>query len=171
MFDEALRRGFRPVLCLRRGHLGPERPITTPKIGIVGHADDARRQVQRAMERHPVARHVVGLGCSAGTGVLVRLTGEDAASSPFTAIAMNCPGTFCRELASRPDTAQHCTSRHQAHTAIARTMCTPGYSTDRGGAFDRLWPAFDQYILKSECASDSCERANSRPPPSHSTTN
>ena len=38
------------------------------------------------------ASAVLGMAHSAGTGVLVRLAGEDADASPFTAIAVNCPG-------------------------------------------------------------------------------
>jgi len=88
---EAIRRGWRPVIMLRRGHI-PGRPLKTPAFHVVGLASDARVQVAACRARWPSARHLAGVGHSAGTGVLVRMAGEDGEASPFVGFACNCPG-------------------------------------------------------------------------------
>ena len=87
----ALLRGLRPVVFLRRGHI-PGRPLTSPAFNPLGSSDDTRAMLSAVRRRFPLARALVAVAISAGTGVLVRFAGEEGGACPFAAIALNCPG-------------------------------------------------------------------------------
>jgi len=87
--SHAMVRGMRPVVLLRRGHLG--RPLLTAKFHILGFADDCRAQLRKIQLKFCDAS-LVALGSSAGTGLLVRTAGEDGHDSPFHAAVCICPG-------------------------------------------------------------------------------
>jgi predicted alpha/beta-fold hydrolase len=82
-------KGWRAVVCVRRGHLGT--PLTTPRVNLLGCTDDLRLQVEAVTARFPGAP-LLGVGLSAGTGLLVRYLGEEAEKSRITAAAVLCPG-------------------------------------------------------------------------------
>ena len=85
----AAARGWRAVVCLRRGHLGT--PLTSPKCNLLGNTDDLRQQIAAVRARLPGAP-LLALGSSAGTGLLVRYLGEERAKAPVVAAVAICPG-------------------------------------------------------------------------------
>jgi len=85
----AIRRGLRPVVCFRRGHL--DAPLKSARFHTMGCIQDTKDQIQRAQERYPKA-HCVGLAISAGNGVMVRLLGEVGLDTPLRGAACICPG-------------------------------------------------------------------------------
>jgi hypothetical protein len=85
----ALRRGVRPVVCLRRGHTGA--PLTSPRVNLLGCTDDLRAQIVAVQARFPAAP-LLALGSSAGTGLLVRYLGEEGIKAPVAAAVAVCPG-------------------------------------------------------------------------------
>ena len=89
---EALRRGFRPVVFLRRGHI-PKRELATPCFQLVADTKDSRAMIAAVRERWPEAR-LVAIGHSAGTGTIARYTGEEKSNCQFSAVSMNCPGYY-----------------------------------------------------------------------------
>ena len=86
---EAAMRGFRPVVCLRRGHL--DAPLRTPKFNLLGNSDDLDVHLEAIRVKYPSAK-LFGYGESAGTGLAVRYSGEKGVDNPFVAIACVCPG-------------------------------------------------------------------------------
>ena len=82
-------RGWRTVVCVRRGHLGT--PLTAPRVNLLGCTDDLRLQIDAVAARFPGAT-LLGVGLSAGTGLLVRYLGEEGAESRLAAAAVLCPG-------------------------------------------------------------------------------
>jgi alpha-beta hydrolase superfamily lysophospholipase len=86
---DALARGLRPVVCLRRGHTGA--PLTAPRVNLLGCTADLRAQVAFVQARFPTAP-ILALGSSAGTGLLVRYLGEEGANAPVAAAVAVCPG-------------------------------------------------------------------------------
>ena len=85
----ACSRGWRAVVCVRRGHLGTA--LTAPRVNLLGCTDDLRLQIDALTARFPGAP-LLGVGLSAGTGLLVRYLGEEAERSRITAAAVLCPG-------------------------------------------------------------------------------
>ena len=85
----AAARGWRAVVCLRRGHLGT--PLTSPRCNLLGNTDDLRQQIAAVRARLPGAP-LLAVGSSAGTGLLVRYLGEEGAKAPFVASVAICPG-------------------------------------------------------------------------------
>ena len=86
---EAVKRGFRPVVCLRRGHL--DAPLRTAKFNLLGNSDDLDVHLEAIRVKYPSAK-LFGYGESAGTGLAVRYSGEKGVDNPFVAIACVCPG-------------------------------------------------------------------------------
>ena len=86
---EATRRGFRPVVCLRRGHL--DAPLRTPKFNLLGNCDDLDVHLEAIRMKFPAAK-LFGYGESAGTGLAVRYSGEKGTRNPFAAVSCVCPG-------------------------------------------------------------------------------
>jgi predicted alpha/beta-fold hydrolase len=86
---DALSRGLRPMVCLRRGHTGA--PLTAPRVNLLGCTADLRSQVAFVQARFPAAP-ILALGSSAGTGLLVRYLGEEGANAPVAAAVAVCPG-------------------------------------------------------------------------------
>lgn len=84
---EAVRRGWRAAVLLRRGHLGS--PLTVPRIHLAGHTPDTKAMVAAAAARFPRAP-LLALGSSAGSMALMRYLGEAGADSPI--IASVCVG-------------------------------------------------------------------------------
>ena len=84
-------RGFRPVVCVRRGHLGEA--LTAPRVNLLGCTADLRQQLAAAQAAYPDAP-VTMIGASAGTGLLVRYLGEEgsAARGRIAGAVAVCPG-------------------------------------------------------------------------------
>jgi len=85
----AAAQGFRPVVLLRRGHLGT--PLRTARFNLLGSCDDLDIQLDAIRLAHPGAP-IFGYGESAGTGLAVRYSGEKRHQNPFEAIVCVCPG-------------------------------------------------------------------------------
>ena len=87
--QSACSKGWRAVVCVRRGHLGS--PLTSPRVNLLGCTDDLRLQIHAVAARFPGAP-LLGVGLSAGTGLLVRYLGEEADKSRIAAAAVLYPG-------------------------------------------------------------------------------
>ena len=85
----AAARGWRAVVCLRRGHLGT--PLTSPRCNLLGSTEDLRQQIAAVRARIPGAP-LLAVGSSAGTGLLVRYLGEEGPKAPVVASVAICPG-------------------------------------------------------------------------------
>jgi len=88
------RLGWVVAACNRRGHGGLE--LTAPQINTMGSTDDLRRQIVAIESRRPSAP-LYGVGVSAGSGLLVRYLGEEAASSRLRAAVALCPAYDIRD--------------------------------------------------------------------------
>jgi predicted alpha/beta-fold hydrolase len=51
---EAAMRGFRPVVCLRRGHI--DAPLRTPKFNLLGNSDDLDVHLEAIRVKYPRAK-------------------------------------------------------------------------------------------------------------------
>ncbi len=88
------RLGWVVAACNRRGHGGLE--LTAPQINTMGSTDDLRRQLAAIETRRPGAP-LYGVGVSAGSGLLVRYLGEEAAQSRLRAAVALCPAYDIRD--------------------------------------------------------------------------
>jgi len=70
--------GFRPVVALRRGHIG--RPLTSPRLNLVGLASDLEAQLRAVRTRYPHSL-VFGYGAGAGGALLARYLGDTGRES------------------------------------------------------------------------------------------
>lgn len=82
------RLGWVVAVCNRRGHAGL--PLTAPEVDTMGSVADLRRQLAFIRSRRPEAP-LLGLGISAGSGLLVRYLGEEGAASLLSAGVAHCP--------------------------------------------------------------------------------
>lgn len=82
-------RRWRVAVCLRRGHLGA--PLKSPRFNLLGSTADLEVQIRSVRSKFPNAP-LLGLGSSAGTGLLVRYLGEKGEQSAFAAAVAICPG-------------------------------------------------------------------------------
>lgn len=85
----AIAAGFRPVVCVRRGHLGGA--LGAARVNLLGSTADLRQQVAHVAALHPGAP-LLAVGASAGTGLLVRYLGEEGPRAPLAAAVAICPG-------------------------------------------------------------------------------
>ena len=82
---------LRPVVLHRRGD---GLTLTSPNFNLFGDTDDVRAAVATIRLHYPDPTTTPLLMCSTsvGTGLAVRMMGEDGETSPFTAAFCNCPG-------------------------------------------------------------------------------
>ncbi|HYC56808.1 MAG TPA: alpha/beta fold hydrolase [Candidatus Binatia bacterium] len=88
------RLGWVIAACNRRGHAGLE--LTAPRINTMGATADLRRQLE-AIGRRRRQAPMYGIGVSAGSGLLVRYLGEEAARSRLRAAVALCPAYDIRD--------------------------------------------------------------------------
>ena len=81
--------GWRTAVCVRRGHLGT--PLTAARVNLLGCTADLRLQIDAISSRYPGAP-LLGVGISAGSGLLVRYLGEEGPRSKMAAAAALYPG-------------------------------------------------------------------------------
>ncbi|CAH1802126.1 unnamed protein product [Owenia fusiformis] len=90
-------RGYRCVVFNKRGHGGTR--LSTPKLQSFGDPSDLRQCVKYIRMRYPKAS-IVGLGSSAGSGLLVSYLGEFGSSAYLKAGVLISPGYDAAELFS-----------------------------------------------------------------------
>lgn len=81
--------GWIVAACNRRGH-APLR-LTSPRINTMGSTADLEQQLDVIQARRPGAA-LLGVGISAGSGLLVRYLGETGPRSRLRAAVACCPG-------------------------------------------------------------------------------
>ncbi|MEK6882339.1 MAG: alpha/beta hydrolase, partial [Nanoarchaeota archaeon] len=75
------------VVCIRRGH--GNLPLKTPVINTMGSTDDLKIQLTHIKRKYPNSK-ILGVGISAGSGLLARYLGEVGAKSLlFAAVAIS----------------------------------------------------------------------------------
>ncbi len=84
----AVSKGFRPVVFNKRGHGGT--PLTTPKLQSFGDPADFRQVVKYVRSMFCPTR-IVGVACSAGSGLLMAYLGEYGHSSYISAAVCISP--------------------------------------------------------------------------------
>ncbi|MCW7468436.1 YheT family hydrolase [Leptospira kanakyensis] len=80
--------GWMVVVCIRRGH--GNLPLTKPKINTMGSTSDLKEQLSYIQKRFP-KRQLLGVGISAGSGLLARYLGEAGTKSQFIAAVAVSP--------------------------------------------------------------------------------
>ncbi|TGK79132.1 hydrolase [Leptospira noumeaensis] len=80
--------GWIVVVCIRRGH--GNLPLTKPKINTMGSTSDLKEQLSYIQKRFP-KRKLLGVGISAGSGLLARYLGEAGTKSQFIAAVAVSP--------------------------------------------------------------------------------
>ena len=115
---------YRPVVCLRRGHLG--QPLRTPKFNLLGSVDDLNVQMAAIRRRYPAAR-VVGFAESAGTGLAVRYAGEMGEQNPLDAFVCVCPGYDTTEGGAFSRCAQRPSHSSEAEGPKKKTVGQTNY--------------------------------------------
>eukprot|EP00051_Salpingoeca_urceolata_P019367 m.282091 g.282091 ORF g.282091 m.282091 type:complete len:397 (-) comp19405_c0_seq15:68-1258(-) len=91
---EAVAAGYRPVIFLKRGH---GVPLTTPRLQGFGEIDDLSLCLNEVRRRHPDAL-LLGIGLSAGSGLLASYFGCTGSESVLEAGVMVSPGYDARKL-------------------------------------------------------------------------
>ena len=90
MCHDALHAGFRPVAFNQRGHGGTK--LLHPKLQPFGDISDLDQAIQFIHQRFPNAP-IVGVGFSAGSGLMVSYLGEKGKESLIKAAVAVSPGT------------------------------------------------------------------------------
>ncbi len=91
-------RGWRGVAMNRRGHA--DTPLTTPKMNILGDADDLKQCIDYIHSRYPRAV-LLCIGFSAGGCALTRYLGETGANSRLIAASAVSPAYDVRQCLKR----------------------------------------------------------------------
>lgn len=86
----ALARGYRPVVVNKRGHGGVK--LATPKLQAFGCVADLSEALAHIEQTWPRAKQRVGIGLSAGAGLLVSYLGETGEDSALDAAVLVSPG-------------------------------------------------------------------------------
>eukprot|EP00516_Mucochytrium_quahogii_P006559 CAMPEP_0203752356 /NCGR_PEP_ID=MMETSP0098-20131031/6280_1 /ASSEMBLY_ACC=CAM_ASM_000208 /TAXON_ID=96639 /ORGANISM=" , Strain NY0313808BC1" /LENGTH=374 /DNA_ID=CAMNT_0050642465 /DNA_START=38 /DNA_END=1162 /DNA_ORIENTATION=- len=84
----ALRKGWRPVLLMRRGHF--KDTLSTPRFNIMGEVEDTKLMVNYVAERFPDS-FIAAIGVSAGSGAVVSYIGNQDPHLPVKAAVSLCP--------------------------------------------------------------------------------
>eukprot|EP00123_Amoebidium_parasiticum_P004245 comp15531_c0_seq1/m.12570 comp15531_c0_seq1/g.12570 ORF comp15531_c0_seq1/g.12570 comp15531_c0_seq1/m.12570 type:complete len:424 (-) comp15531_c0_seq1:520-1791(-) len=95
---EALSRGWRAVVVIRRGHGGLK--LRTPKFNPMGCVHDLRKCIATIQERYPESPLAL-VGWSAGSGILVRYLGEEGSKTLIKVAVGLCPGYDVEKCFSR----------------------------------------------------------------------
>lgn len=88
LYKIAHRENFLPVVFNKRGHGGVR--LTTPKLQSFGDTSDLRHCIKHIVSKYP-GKALVGIGYSAGSGLLARYIGDYAHDPIFAAAALNSP--------------------------------------------------------------------------------
>ncbi|OQR92290.1 serine protease family S33 [Thraustotheca clavata] len=86
---EALEAGFRPVAFNKRGH--GDTTLSSPKLQAFGCIQDLSQAIAHIKNKYPAAK-LVGVGFSAGSGLVCSYLGETGANSKLSAAILVSPG-------------------------------------------------------------------------------
>ena len=88
--EDAVKRGYRPCVFVRRGHLGKAEGLKTPRFNFMGDTKDMAFLMRKLREQFE--KSWIGLvGISAGSGLLISYLGQQCNETPVSAACCLCP--------------------------------------------------------------------------------
>ena len=85
--EDAVKRGYRPCVFVRRGHLGKAEGLKTPRFNFMGDTKDMAFMMHKLREQFEKS----WIGFSAGSGLLISYLGQQCNETPVSAACCLCP--------------------------------------------------------------------------------